>query len=337
MSLPGLCRDEGFPAVMTLHDLSFICMSSLMVRPDGALCTVEKSGPACIGCTVRRTPAIRVGQALFSRLPGFTGAVVRGYGRLAERFPFVRFRALDDARALLDRPAVARECLGKATRLIALSRFLRDRYIEFGVDPEQIVYQRNGIDAGDLGNVVKTPQSGPLRVGFIGSFARHKGLHVLLEAFRGIDAGQARLTVYGKPGGSPEAGRYADECRRLAEGRPVRFAGWLSREDLPAAHADMDLLVVPSLCYENSPLVILEAQAARTPVVASDQGGMAELVEDGVTGFLFPAGDAEALRRCLLHLAADPSRLTTVSASVRAPKDVATDVEELEHIYRSAA
>ena len=262
-----------------------------LILPDRSLCHPRRAGIGCVRCARNPGLALRAGQAVVRALGPAARLGSALYGRLVERFPRLRRDVLDDARALGDRPGVIRNHLRRADRVLAPSRFLRQQYITFGLAPDRIEYQRYGIDTTRFRDVRKTPREGPLRVGFIGSFVWYKGLHVLIEAFRDIRHDQAMLTVFGNPDAPPEVRDYARACRERALGAPVRFAGPLDQRDLAEAHRSLDVLVVPSLWYENSPLVILEAQAARTPVVVSDLGGMAEMVEPGRTGFRFPRGN----------------------------------------------
>jgi len=334
VSLISLCEDLGIPTVVTLNDYWFVCPTVQMILPDRSLCRVKRAGLACIRCARRTGRAVRSGQIGVRLLGPLAEIGPALYGALVRRFPRLRRDVFEDARALMRRPAVNLAHLRRAGRVLAPSRFLRRRYLEFGLDREQIIYQRYGIHTERLRGAGKAARTGGLRVAFIGSFVWYKGLHVLIEAFRGIRAEQAALTIHGNPDAPPEVRPYADECRRLAAGSPVRFAGPLPQADLREAHRHIDVLVVPSLWYENSPLVILEAQATGTPVITSDLGGMAEMVQDGVTGFLVPRGDAAALRQRILELAADPDRTGSMAANIRAPKDVATHLAELEVVYR---
>ncbi|MBN2490026.1 MAG: glycosyltransferase [Planctomycetes bacterium] len=334
VSLIALSEDRGIPTVVTLADYWFICPTVQLIRPDRSLCHVQRAGLACVRCARPGRAAVRAGQAAVRLLRPLAHLGPLVYERLAARFPRLRRDVLDDARALMRRPGSNRAYLRRAGRVLAPSHFLRRQYLRFGLDAEQIVYQRYGIDTARLAGLRKTARSGALRVGFIGSFVWYKGLHVLIEAFRTIPPERARLTVHGNPDAPPEVRAYAAACRQAAVGAPVHFAGPLARDRLAAAHGELDVLVVPSLWYENSPLVILEAQAARTPVIASDLGGMAELVQDGRTGLLFPAGDAVALRRAILALADDPARVAALAERIDPPKDVATHVAELMIVYR---
>jgi len=97
----------------------------------------------------------------------------------------------------------------------------------------------------------------------------------------------------------------------------------------------LDVVVVPSLWYENSPNVILEAFAHRTPVIVSDLGGMAELVEEGVNGLCFPPGEAASLATALRRLIEEPGLLARLRAGIKPVKTVAEEMTELQAIYRA--
>jgi len=85
----------------------------------------------------------------------------------------------------------------------------------------------------------------------------------------------------------------------------VRLRGALPREEVRRRIASAEAVVVPSLCYEGSPLVIAEAFAAATPVVAARIGALPDLVQEGRTGLLAPAGDADGLAAELMRIGAD--------------------------------
>src|SRR5262249_1399492 len=130
----------------------------------------------------------------------------------------------------------------------------------------------------------QTAHRGPLRIGFVGTLVWHKGPHVLLDAVRGLPGDAFQLKIFGSLDVFPD---YVAELRTRAAGLPVDFMGGFAREQTAAVYDQIDVLVVPSLWLENSPLVIHEAFMAGIPVVGARIGGIADLVEDGVSGLLY--------------------------------------------------
>ena len=159
------------------------------------------------------------------------------------------------------------------------------------------------------------PAAGP-RIGIIGRISPEKGQLEFLEAARRILPAypSATFIVCGAPlFEDPEASHYFDQIRGAAEGLPVEFSGW--QEDVQAVLARLDLLVVPSLREPGAPRVILEAYAARVPVVAFVSGGIPEILHEGETGFLVEPPSAEALAAKLEHLLQAPEHLRKAAAN----------------------
>ena len=129
----------------------------------------------------------------------------------------------------------------------------------------------------------------------IGRLWEQKDYPTLLRAFPGL-APSARLAIAGRGPLLDELGRQADQ---LGIGPRVTFLG--VRRDIGALLSAADALVLPS-AWEGMPNVVMEALAAAKPVVATQVGGVAELVQPGKSGFLAPAGDAEALSRAMAEL-----------------------------------
>ena len=140
------------------------------------------------------------------------------------------------------------------------------------------------------------------------------------------------MRVYGDMSVYPD---YAQRLQRQAQGLAVCFMGPASRESIPELFATTDVLVVPSLWYENSPLVISEAFAASVPVVASRVGALAEKVRDGVDGLLFPMGDARALASALQELAEQPDLLEGLRTGIAHAVTRDQHVSHMEGIYAS--
>jgi glycosyltransferase involved in cell wall biosynthesis len=255
------------------------------------------------------------------------------YRRFASR-PFAREdEALGEIR---ERTAHVLETCARVDRFVAPSRFAKERHVEFGIDAEKITVADNGFDLSRARRGARPPgpAAGPLRVAYLGTWIPTKGVHVLVEALRAIHPAVARLDVHGYAPPYEGFDDYEGHLRRLAAGAPhVRFRGAYAPEDVPALLAEADVLVVPSIWYENSPLTLHEARLAGIPVVASGHGGLVELVAHEVDGLLFRPGSAAALRAALERLARDRALLGRLQASAREVVEIGTHARALEALY----
>src|SRR5215210_3650013 len=166
----------------------------------------------------------------------------------------------------------------------------------YRVIPNGVVVPGDGVPAPRL----RAPGE-PLRIAFVGQAVERKGLPVLLRAFEALRRQvPAELTVVGV-----EAEELAP---MLLDPEGIRALGRVGDEDKQAALQAADVLCAPSLGGESFGMVLTEAFAAGTPVVASDIPGYRDVVTDGVDGLLVPRGDATALAETLRDLALDPER-----------------------------
>lgn len=153
------------------------------------------------------------------------------------------------------------------------------------------------------------PMTPPCRLAALGRFVRKKGFDVLLQACRVLtDRGVDFRLALG--GAGPEERRLKRLAAALRMGDRVRFPGFVRYDAVPAFLLDADVFVMPSVVAPSGdrdgiPSVVLEALLHRVPVVASDVGGMTEVVRDGLTGLLVPPGDPLALSDAIARLIGD--------------------------------
>jgi glycosyltransferase involved in cell wall biosynthesis len=173
----------------------------------------------------------------------------------------------------------------------------------------------------------------PLRIAFVGTLAEHKGAHVLVEAVRQIPRERAiEVLLYGNFESYPS---YVERLKAAAGDDPrVKFCGTFPNSEIGKVFSNLDVLVVPSVWHENTPLIIYTAQAARCPVIASDHEGISEIVHHGSNGLLFPAGDAPALARLIESLYQEPCILKMLAANAEPPRTIDEYVFDLEQIYK---
>jgi glycosyltransferase involved in cell wall biosynthesis len=172
-------------------------------------------------------------------------------------------------------------------------------------------------------------------VGFLGQIAPHKGIHVLVRAWRVLPHRSIELVIHGDMTREPH---YTRELRALAADDPrIVFAGPLGQQDLDTLFRRIDILAVPSVWYENSPLVIHEARRAGLPVLASRLGGMAELVRDGEDGLLAEPGNPASFAQQIDRLISEPALLERLRHGVTPPPTLEEEVRALLGIYEGVA
>ena len=201
----------------------------------------------------------------------------------------------------------------------APSRFLADRYTAWGIPPAKMVVLENLMPAAPPGPALHIPATDPLRIGFFGQISTLKGIDVLLDAAAALAAeanAGVSFEVFGDYRGQPPAFQKSFVARLATAGRNVQFHGPYDRSQVDRLMRSVHAILVPSIWWENSPVVIQEALRNRRPIICSDIGGMAEKVRDGVDGFHVPAGNAMMLTSLLRRLSADRTALAAVASQM---------------------
>ena len=234
---------------------------------------------------------------------------------------------------LKDRWSEMRKAVDGLSLLIAPSKFLMEMMIKNGMAPrEKIIFSDYGFK-GEWSKPGKARErkGGPVVFGFIGTLVKHKGLMTLLEALNAFPAEDIELKIFGDPRDFPG---YVRMLKKVAgNDRRIEWKGRVEHDRIVEALNEIDVLVVPSLWYENSPLTIHEAFMAGVPVVASNIGGMRELIEEG-GGLLFEVGNHLDLSEKIKQIAATPETLDKLRKSIPPVKSIDENYQELLIIYQ---
>ena len=202
-------------------------------------------------------------------------------------------------------------------RVIAITDAVRRNLPGKWPDSDRVIVVNNGVDTNEFtpdadGEALRIEwgvrREAPV-VGIVGRVAKCKGIHVFLEMIPKVlrEVPKARFVVVGRAPTAREA-QYEGELRRRADALglngTVKFCG--ARRDMPQVMAALEVLVLASVDPEAMGRVLIEAMACGKAVVATDHGGPAEVVEDGVTGILVPPSNPEAMARAVSRLLNDP-------------------------------
>ena len=290
-------RQRGVPIVYTLHDYKLICPAYHFYTPQNGVCERCRGGQQWRCLTNRCTQGSLAMDALYA-LDGW----IQWHGG-----------ALRDA----------------VSRFVGPCRFIVDKFAEHGFSKEKLRYVPNFFESADdtpvaAEAVAALRQTRGRHILYFGRLSPEKGVDALIDAAAAADA---PLTIVGD---GPQ--RDALEAQARALGARCLFTGHLKGAALWAAVEAATAVALPSLWYEIAPKSVLEAQSRGKPIVATQIGGLPELIEDGVNGLLVTPGDraglADALRRTL---AMDEQSLAAMGANGRAQ---ATTLFTRDRYYR---
>ncbi|MBI5302407.1 MAG: glycosyltransferase family 4 protein [Chloroflexi bacterium] len=319
-SVLRVAAEQHIPTVVSLTDYWWICQRINLIRWDGARC----DGPTPIGCARCHAEELRRYRVPARKFPRAADQLWRAVARVP---------ALADqvgVPAQIARAETLMRLLGHARVMISPSQYLADQYIARGAPAERMRAWRQGVQ---LDQCVLRKPSPVLRVGYMGQMKRHKGVDLILDAWAQLRGEHPReLRLYGSAAGEDA---YAHALRaQMRDLANVTWAGEFRGAQVWQVLADLDVLVVPSRWVENSPNTILEAQAVGVPVIGSNLGGVAELVQHERNGLVFRVDDARDLARQLQRLLDEPDLLPRLRNAETVFRTFEQEVNQLSGLYR---
>jgi Glycosyl transferases group 1 len=221
-----------------------------------------------------------------------------------------------------------------ADRIIAVCDWLYKALLINGIPEEKLVLCRYGISYATQEKLPQADeQSVPLKVVFLGRWDIYKGIDILVQAVKDLPPEvKIELIIHG----IAQDERYRQKILNLiAKDSRIRVEKQLTREELPQAMANYDILAVPSQWLETGPLVVLEAHALSLPVIGSNLGGIAELVRHGINGWLVTANDTKAWTEALERLATDANLVKQLRQGIKPVRTMSMQAADLASIYNN--
>lgn len=335
-ALLEVTQKMDIPTYATFTDFFGFCLNNKLEAVDGDLC----HGPSpsrmnCVACHLKDASSSAHSDGWVRRAATVRSAQwTANFANLARRVPGIRGGPVD---SLLEDIAARPDTLrglynGVYKGAIAPTQFLKKSYEANGISvPMKKVWF--GVDIDRTPKPTRHPNHRPV-IGFIGQIAPHKGIDLLLKGFQRLSWDSADLRIYGAADQSPA---YMNMLESLAEGRAVHFMGTFAMERMAEILREMDLLVIPSRWYENSPLVLLNALATHTPVLVSDVAGMTEFLDMGRNGYAFERGNVDDLAQKMHRLVSDKDELYALSLTTKYEKTIDLMAEETFSIYHALA
>jgi glycosyltransferase involved in cell wall biosynthesis len=310
-------RRQAVPIVVSLTDFFFLCPRITFLSSSSELCKLPLNPVRCARCIGEESRRWRIPGKMFPQVMNLFWSLRR---KTIKKF--------------IDRNKFLLKTLNLADVIISPSEFLKSTHISAGIHPDRIIYVRQGryLVENLNGSAISRKNANELKIGYLGQIVHHKGLHTLIEAVRMLPGAPISLKIYGNPN---SFSKYSEVLTKMiGEDRRIEMAGIFQRENLGEVMNEFDVVVVPSIWYENSPNAILEAFAYKTPVIATNLGGMAELVHHNENGLLFERENANSLREQIRRLLDEPQLLEQLRAGIQPVKSVQVEMDELEEIYQ---
>lgn len=307
-------KSLGIPVVHIATDFLPVCLRATFIRWDGTACQVGESIKTCATCFVSHRTLGRLASPLLERVPEQTliswagkpnTLLTKGIGPYLRRVDLMenRLKVIGPLREAID-------------LVLAPTKFTQNTFTSNGFRTDQVRFLPFGVDTNGPLSRVETMPASHVRFLFIGRFQPYKGTDLLVEAFNQLESPNgATLTVYGAVDENYRA--YYRALKSKMDSNPrIDFAGTVDPSELDAVFAQADFFVLPSTWHENSPLILLDALQSKTPVIASNVGGVTDLVKDEVNGLLFPMGDKQTLQHLMQRVIDRPTLLDNSKSGV---------------------
>lgn len=247
------------PVVQTIHNFRLLCPAATFLR----------NGKVCEDCVEKGLrSAVRYGCYRNSKVQSLMSVIILKLHRILGTYKRLFYICLTDF---------------NRKKLLLLNDNGKER-----IKKEQIFVKPNFVQVPHITSTFRKDQ-----YLYIGRLERLKGIHILLEAWKELP--EKELLLCGR-GPEEEWVRSYVEKHHMDQ---VTLLGQCARERVLQLLAESKALIVPSICYEGQPMVILESYAVGTPVIASDLGNAGNMIEPGITGVTFACGNAKSLKEAV--------------------------------------
>jgi glycosyltransferase involved in cell wall biosynthesis len=286
--------------VFTLHDYYLICANDgLLYTTDGRRCRTP-SPDACARCFPEHGPASFAARKIH----------IQNHLDLVDQF-------------------------------VAPSEFIRDRFVDWGIDRTKVTVINHGWSVNGSAKLNSVRMN---RFALLGNLRETKGTSLIFSVFTELSKAGCWedppiLEVYGAPLYQPQS--FVEKLEEMVKeaGGAIQMHGAYEHTDVARLLSGSAWVLVPSLWWENAPLVVQEAFALKRPVLCSDIGGMAEFVRHKETGLHVRAGDIEAWKSAIQQTSGNQALWSSLSGAIqppRTPKDMASDYLKLFSLAEAA-
>lgn len=333
--IEALNRD-GQKVVVTYHSPTMSCARGDLIYMGSQVCDGLILQDRCTKCLYHWKSVPKPIAASLAKVPlnwyRFAFAKMKNSSMLKKLLSFVSVPLIIEER----RNAWTR-ATSNAKAIVAVCEWVREIIVKNSVAREKVVLSRQGLrlDPAQNGGI----RSGTPRFGYLGRISPEKGIQLLIDVLKRIPPEiDYEFEFYSSSFGSsnlrPEEEGLVRAINDLQQrDRRVRVLDNITHLQVLQVLGKWDALVVPSLWPESGPLVVYEAFAAQTPIIGSRLGGIAELVRDGETGFLFTHRKSKELLMLLKQCASEPGGLRRLRQNIPPVRTIAQVADDMLRLY----
>jgi len=322
-------KELGIPTITTLHLAKVVCRLGTMMYESKSQCDGRIVEQRCAQCFLKSRGIPPWIADAVSKIPvrmsaGLTN--VPGIG------PFFSGRV--GAKDIFQSLKSAAETVD---RIVTVSEWLKEALLINGIAPSKVLWIRSGVDpeVKSIATSAARTAGHPLRIGFLGRASPAKGLHLLISSLlrlpNNIEFSLQGLLV----SDGPASNKYLQRIRKQIGGHPhFRLMIDRPRSAVHEFFNNIDVLAIPSQLMETGPLVALEANAWKVPIVGSNLGGLREIVRHQIDGLLLAHDDIDAWTDAFHRLAQDPALLRQLKGNIPAVRSMQETARDMMDLYR---
>ncbi len=330
LRLVQAAKQRDIPVVFTYHTPTVSCQRGTLLKWGSQICEGKVELRSCAKCSLQGLGLSRSSAELVGNLPPQIGKWLGELNLQGGVWTALRMTEL-----IKIRQATLKALLSEVDHIVAVCNWVKDVLLINEVPPNKISVIRQGLchQQPEPVNHSKRPANGILRLAFMGRLDPTKGIHILIEALKAMPQLPINLDIYGisQPGSS-----YLQKLQILAEQDPrIKFKPAVAPEKVIPTLKDYDLLAVPSQWLETGPMVVLEAFAAGVPVIGSNLGGVAELVEHGGNGILVDSSSVDSWSQALQRLNQNKELIGRLRAGIDFPLGMKEVASQILSIYQT--
>ena len=322
----------SIPLVYTPYDFGLICGRTVLIRSDGSRCEGVVSDKECEVCIYNGRGVIGKLNENLVKIPLFS----RFLKLLSSKLPQLRLHergvVMDPIRTRLvnDRTRLQNLLVNLDTLVVNsnFSEYLFRSRAQIANVIKIHWFQNLNITNRSVKNISRLSA-----VGFIGRISPEKGLDILLKSLRTIKGCHdldIRLIVAGDA-----TSDYAFQLKKKYNDLDIDWLGWVDNDALSEVYSQLDMLVVPSISYDNGPITIMEAIATKTPVIVSNNETLLTYLSEIESEHAFESGSADALVELILKYARNPLLIDAYICEMPNPMTVDKYVDQLMPTYMS--